>query len=162
VTGVVVIGVGNTFRGDDGVGLAAVDRLATEVPDGVTVVPCEQEPSRLLDAWHGAWAAVIVDAVASGAEPGTLRRFDRSTDAVPAKVFRSSTHAFGIGDAIELGRALGRLPERVVVYGVEGAAFGSGAGLSPAVDAALDELVGAVLDDVDRLVKEEPRCTSAP
>jgi hydrogenase maturation protease len=152
---VVVIGVGNTFGGDDAAGLAAVEQLAARLPAGVRVTACEQEPSRLVDTWQGASAAVVVDAVSSGAEPGTVHRFDASTEPVPARAFRSSTHAFGVGEAIELSRALGRLPERVLVYGIEAAEFQPGAGLSRAVDAALGDVVDAVVDDVLTLVREE-------
>ncbi len=147
----VVIGVGNTFRGDDAVGLAVVDRLRALVPEGVDVIPCEQEPSRLMEAWENAPAAFVVDAVTSGAVPGTLIRFDASETAVPAQAFRSSTHAFGIGEAIELARALGRMPARVVVYGVEGEEFQSGEGMTPRVEAAVEPAVSAVLDDLARL-----------
>lgn len=159
---VVVIGVGNPYRHDDAAGLVAVERLARRLPDGVDVVPCEQEPSRIVDAWQGARAAVVVDAVSSGAEPGTLHRFDASASPVPARVFHSSTHAFGIAQAIELARALGRLPERVVVHGVEAANFSAGDGLTGRVDAAIDPLVDAVASDVEELLREGVPCTSKP
>ncbi len=150
---VVVIGIGNVYRGDDAVGLAVAERLRAREPSGVTVLDCEQEPTRLLDAWEGADVALVVDAAASGAvEAGTVHRFDTSEGRIPARVFRSSTHAFGVGDAVELARALGRLPGRVVVYGVEGADFTTGAALSAPVEAAVEGLV-------DRL-EEESRCTN--
>jgi hydrogenase maturation protease len=152
----VVIGVGNALRGDDAVGLAVAERLRGRVPAGVEVVPCELEPSRLIEAWEGAAGAVVVDAVHSGGEPGTLSRFDASKDAVPARAFRSSTHAFGVGEAIELARALGRLPRRVVVYGIEGAEFAAGTALTAPVDAAVERAAAAMLDDLGRLLKEEP------
>ena len=155
-----MIGVGNPYRGDDAAGLAAAERLQSRVPDGVSVLPCEQEPSRIIDAWKGAQAAVIVDAVQSGADPGTLHRVDASREPVPAQVFRSSTHAFGVGEAIELARALGRLPERIVVYGVEGATFAAGVGLTPPVETAVEGVVEAVLRDLERLIREEEPCTS--
>jgi hydrogenase maturation protease len=154
---VVVVGVGNAVRGDDAAGLAVAERLRGRVPESVAVVQCEQEPTRLLDAWHGADLALVVDASLSGAEPGTVRRFDASSEGVPERIFRSSTHAFGIGDAVELGRALGRLPARVVVYGIEGADFALGSGVSDAVARAVDEVAGAVLGEL-----EEAGCTSAP
>ena len=119
----------------------------------VDVVACEQEPSRLLDAWQDADLALIVDAVSSGGEPGTVHRFDASERGVPSGVFRGSTHAFGVGEAIELARALGRLPRRVLVYGVEGKEFAAGEGLSHSVAAAIDPLVAELV--------EEARCTSA-
>lgn len=149
----VVVCVGNTYRGDDAAGLVAGERLRGRVPSTVRVVECEQEPTRLLDAWAGADVALVVDACSSGAPAGTVHRFDASDGPLPARVFRSSTHAFGVGDAIEMARALGRLPKRVLVYGVEGADFTAGAELTPAVDSALDDVV--------RELEEEARCTSA-
>ena len=151
----VVIGVGNPLRGDDGVGLVVAAALEDRVPPGVSVVPCEQEPSRLLDAWNGAEAAIVVDAAALGDEPGTVRRFDASETAIPAGVFRSSTHAFGVGDAIELARVLGRLPQHVLVYGVEGGRFAAGEPLTAPVEAAVEQVAAAVLSDLERLTREE-------
>lgn len=147
----VVIGVGNEFRRDDGVGLAVVASLRDRVPAGVELVECDQEPSRLIDAWAGAESALVVDAVESGAAPGTLHRFDAGAGPIPAGVFRSSTHAFGVGDAVELARVLGRLPGRVLVYGVEGGEFGAGDGLTVAVEAAVEPTATALLEDLERL-----------
>jgi hydrogenase maturation protease len=159
----VVIGVGNEYRRDDGVGLAVAARLRGRVPAGVDVVGCELEPSRLIDAWRGARVALVVDAVRSGAEPGTLYRFDAGEGPIPASVFRSSTHAFGVGEAVELSRALGTLPGRVVLYGVEGAEFGAGEGLTVAVAAAVEPAAEAVLEELERLLREEEEpCTSEP
>ena len=160
MSAIVVIGIGNPYRRDDAAGLAAAERLAPRLPEGVAVLLCEQEPSRIIDAWNGAWAAVLVDAVAAGDEPGTLHRVDAGREPVPVNVFRSSTHAFGVGEVIELARALGRLPERILLYGIEGAAFSAGAGLTASVDAAVDAVVEAVVRDVERLVREEEPCTS--
>jgi hydrogenase maturation protease len=156
----VVVGVGNALRGDDAAGLAVADQLRGCVPAGVEVVSCYLEPSRLIDTWAGAASAVVVDAVASGGEAGTLSRFDASEAAVPARAFRSSTHAFGVGEAIELARALGRLPRRVVVYGIEGSEFAAGGGLTASVQAAVERAVPAVLGDLEQLTREEEPCTS--
>jgi hydrogenase maturation protease len=156
----VVVGVGNAYRGDDGVALAVLESLRPRVPEGVDLIPCEQEPSRLLDAWHDAEDAIVVDAVASGGEPGELHRWDASESPVPAHVFHSSTHAFGVGETIELGRALGRLPARLVVYGIEGQKFDSSEELSEKVAAAVDPAVAAILNDVRRFSEKEEACTS--
>ena len=156
MTRTVVIGVGNPLRGDDAAGVSVAERLGPRVPDGVEVVSCNEEPSRLMEAWEGAESVLLVDTVSSGAPPGTLHRFDAGDEAVPARTFRSSTHAIGIADTIELARALGRLPHRVRVYGIEAGGFTTGAELTPAVDSAVAFLVKDVLHDL-----EEERCTSA-
>ena len=146
----VVIGVGNAYRGDDAVGLAVAQQVRGSTPADVVVRECEQEPTRLVDAWEGADVAVVVDACAGGAVPGSVHRFDVGDRPLPARGFRSSTHAFGVGDAVELARALGRLPGRLVVYGVEGEDFASGAGLSPPVAAAVAGVAEAIAGDLDQ------------
>lgn len=135
-----VIGIGNPWRHDDAAGVELARRLAAAAPESVTVREQEGEPVALVDAWEGAEAAVIVDAVSSGAPPGTVHRFDAVSGPLPARTFAHSTHALGLAEAIELGRALGRLPERLAVYGIEGERFDAGAGLSPAVERAVDRL----------------------
>ena len=156
MTRTVVIGIGNRLRGDDAAGVAVAELLRSRVPDGVEVVSCDEEPSRLMEAWEGAESVVLVDTVSSGEPPGTLHRFDAGEKAVPARTFRSSTHAIGIADTIELARALGRLPRRVRVYGIEAGGFETGSSLTPAVGSAVALLVQDVLADL-----EEERCTSA-
>jgi hydrogenase maturation protease len=159
-SGTVVVGVGNAYGGDDGVALAVLEGLRAHVPEGVDLIPCEQEPSRLLDAWQDAEEAIVVDAVASGGEPGQLHRWDASENPVPTRVFHSSTHAFGVGETIELARALGRLPTRLVVYGIEGQTFDSSAKLSDKVAAAVDPAIAAILTEVQRFGEKEEICTS--
>jgi hydrogenase maturation protease len=142
---VVAIGVGNVYRGDDGVGVAVAERLRDEA--GLEVAVVEQEPTRLLDAWAGADLVFVVDAVSTGGAAGTVHRYDASNRPVPAGAFRGSTHAFGVAETIELARALGRLPARVIVYGVEGEDFAAGESLSDAVADAIEPLVRTIAAD---------------
>jgi hydrogenase maturation protease len=60
----------------------------------------------------------------------------------------ASTHTLGVGEAIELARALGRLPGRVVLYGIEAERIAAGAELTPAVSSAVDEVVERVLAEL--------------
>lgn len=130
-----VIGVGNPWRGDDAAGL-----MVAEAAGGVRH---EGDGTGLIDRWAGAEHVVIVDAAASGAPPGTVRCFDAHAEALPERALRScTTHSFGVGDAIELARSLGRLPARVEVYAIEGADFAVGEAVTPAVADAARELAG--------------------
>lgn len=140
---VVVIGVGNELRGDDDAGLEVVRRLRRD-GGGAEVELHEADGMSLLELWNGARAAVLVDATRSGAPPGTIRRFDVGATGLPAAVGLASSHAVSVAEAIELARVLGRLPGRVVVFGIEGGRFDLGAGLSDAVESALDEVVRRV------------------
>jgi hydrogenase maturation protease len=138
---VIVIGVGNSWRGDDAAGLAVARRLR----GAVDVLEHEGDAAGLLEAWRGYEDVVVVDAATSAtAAPGTVSRFDARDGPLPARVLRSSTHAFGVAEAVELARALGRLPRRLELYAIEGADFSAGAGLSPPVAAAVDRLAASL------------------
>lgn len=147
----IIIGVGNPDRGDDSVGLVVSRALKHSAPAGVEVVERDGEATKLIDTWSGAGAVVLVDAVSSGAPPGTIHRIDARASAVAPDLFSCSTHSFGVAEAIELSRALGTLPAVFIIYGVEGAVFDRGTGLSPQAEAAVEKTVSRVLDTITGL-----------
>ncbi|HUY49516.1 MAG TPA: hydrogenase maturation protease [Streptosporangiaceae bacterium] len=156
--GVVVIGLGNDFRRDDGAGPAVIERLRAKAPGGAELLISDGEPGRLMEACAGASLAIVVDAVrAQPPTPGRLHRIvaDRLVAGQDAAgghgaglVGAASSHGLGLGDAIALASALGRLPERLIVHGVEADDLAPGTGLTPAVAGALDALTAAVLRDI--------------
>ncbi len=130
-----VIGVGNPLRGDDAAGLEVASRLQR--------VTAHQSPHggfELMDLWLGADEVVIVDAVRAAAPPGTVLRFDPIAEPLPQTMF-ASTHDLGLAETIELARHLGRLPARMVVYGIAAESFATGTGISAEVAAAIDQVV---------------------
>ena len=146
--GAVVIGVGNEIRGDDAAGLIVARRLRERAATRAVVLTCEADPAGLLESWLGAALAIIVDTVVSGAEPGIVQRFDVSGVPLPARLVGSSTHALGVAEAIELARALHRLPRRTIVYGIEGSSFSAGAPLHSTVERAIDETLTRVVAEL--------------
>jgi hydrogenase maturation protease len=143
-----VIGLGNSWRGDDAAGLIAARRLEAMIGPDVEVVELEGDPTSLIDVWDGADHVVIVDAVRSGAEPGTVHRLDAHAASIPPEVDRHSTHAMGLAATIELGRALDRLPRRLIVFGIEGRRFDAGIGLTPVVEGAIARALTAILEEL--------------
>jgi hydrogenase maturation protease len=141
----VVIGVGNLYRSDDGVGLIIARQVDEAAVPSVQVRAENGEGAALLDAWQGADVVILCDAVRSGAAPGTIHRLDAHRQPIPAGFFHYSTHAFSVAQAVELARVLGQLPPYLVLYGVEGANFNAGIGLSPPVAHAAQEVVRQVL-----------------
>jgi hydrogenase maturation protease len=142
-----IVGAGNPFRRDDGAGLATASRLRGALPGGLRVLLKEGDLAALLDDWQGSDAVFVIDATASGSEPGTIRRYEAHERPLPSGFSRSSTHSFGVAEAVELARALGQLPARLVVFGIEGRDFTAGEGLSPDVEAAVDEVVRRVTEE---------------
>jgi hydrogenase maturation protease len=149
-----VVGLGQPDRGDDAVGpLVAREVARVLAADGLPRVAVVErdEPADLMDTWSGHDRVVVVDAVRSGAAPGTIHVLDAGASAGPlspeawAATGRGGTHALGLAAVVELARALGALPDRVVVVGVEAARFEHGAPLSPAVAAAVSPAAAHVL-----------------
>jgi hydrogenase maturation protease len=132
----VLIGVGNSLRGDDGVGLV--------VAEGVKSMKSFQAPGGsfgLIDLWEGADEVILVDAARSGSTPGTIHRIDAGKEPLPRSILVSSTHSVGLAETVEMARQLARLPARVTVYGVEVGDLTHGADLSPDVRRAAETLV---------------------
>ncbi len=146
---VVVIGVGNPMRGDDGVGPEVVTGLG-RAPAGAEVAVCDGEAGRLLELWWGRELAVVIDAVVTGSAPGTVHVLDdpELEDVVRWRAGTSS-HAAGVGEAFALGAALDRLPDRLVVVGVEAASVAVGEELSTAVRAAIPAVIVQVRTLID-------------
>jgi hydrogenase maturation protease len=147
-----VIGLGNAYRQDDGAGLAVAARLRAAARPGVAVMELPGEPIGLLDAWAGAELVYLVDAVSAGGRAGTVYRIDLHPGAglAPGPFGHRGTHAFSLADVVGLGRALGGLPPRLIAYGIEGAAFAAGTGLSRPARRAVSRVV-------TRLRRELPR-----
>ncbi|MCB0995068.1 MAG: hydrogenase maturation protease [Acidimicrobiales bacterium] len=143
----IVIGVGNRFRRDDGLGLEVAERLDGAVA-GCDVALADGEPARLMELWRDRPLAVVVDAMRSGAGAGTVTRLELGLDELPARSARASSHAVGVTEAAALGRAVACLPGRLVLFGVEAAALGDGEGLSAPVAAALNGVVARIREEV--------------
>jgi hydrogenase maturation protease len=143
---VIVIGVGNPYRHDDGLGPYVVDRLRERGFPGATLVTCLGETTELIGLWHGADLAIVVDAVR--AEPAHPGRIHRLTVFTPPGERSRAAHGLDLGDAVELARVLGRLPERLVLYAVETADVSLGVGLTPAVADAADRVAAEIAAEI--------------
>lgn len=143
MSGGVLIGIGNAFRRDDGVGLAVAEEIGKIGVPGVQVVTAIGEPAAILDVWDGARLAVVVDAAfGDSSRPGIVRRWTPGDETTANMV---SSHAFGLPQTYALGSALGRLPQKLVGFTIDVADVSLGVGLTPAVAAAIPALITAVV-----------------
>ena len=144
----VIIGVGNRFRGDDGAGRIVAQRLKARLPLGEKVYESSGEALSLMELWGSSPRVILADAAEAGDEPGTVSRMDASLEALPSAFFHMSTHAFSVAEAIEMARSLGQLPATVIVYGIQGASFEHGEGLSPEAERGASEAVKIILEEI--------------
>lgn len=130
-----ILACGNCERADDGAGILVGERLQAL---GVDVQVESGEALSLIEAWSGADEVIVIDAVLTGARAGTVHIWENPR-ALPVGV-QASSHGFGVAEAVELARALGRLPRRLRIFGIEGKEFQLGSNVSPEVMAGVDEI----------------------
>lgn len=144
----VIIGIGNPERGDDGAGRLAARRLRNRLPSRIAIEESSGEASVLLSELARSSSAILIDACLSGTLPGTVQRFDLAAKALPETIHGLSSHGMGVGVAIELARSLDQLPQRCILYAIEGRQFGVGRQISPEVDAAIGQVCDRIVNEV--------------
>lgn len=131
-----IIGVGSPF-GDDRLGWVAAESLQRSSamnalePGRIVISILDRPGVMLVTLWDEADHVIVIDAVRSGAVPGTRHRLTVSD--VNATRLPATSHGFGVAAALELARALGNLPDRLLLRGIEMDASCSGYALSDAV-----------------------------
>lgn len=144
-----VVGIGNRYRKDDGVGLYVARLVREMAPDTVLTLEGITDPAVLLDRWDRSTESVLVDCMVSRYIAGRTARFDALQETIPAELFGNySTHTMSIVKVIELATVLDRLPQRLIVYGIEGEDFSFGEGLSPAVLTAANAVAREIINDL--------------
>jgi hydrogenase maturation protease len=159
-----VLGLGNLLCGDDGLGVAAVERLAAsyEAPEGARVVDGGTLGLSLLPELEDAEAAILVDAIRDDQPPGSLVRLE-GDEVAPAVAARLSVHQIGVADLLEGARWLGRIPATLVLLGLVPQSLDLSLERSGAVEERLPQLVESVVSEARRLGFEfRSRAAHAP
>ncbi|MFJ4850764.1 MULTISPECIES: hydrogenase maturation protease [unclassified Streptomyces] len=151
----VVIGIGNVFRRDDGVGWAVIEALRDDtvaLPPSTELRESAGDPAQLMDMWENSRRAVVVDACfPPRPRPGRVHRWRPGAGGVPSPVTQEhSTHGLGLVHALRLAESLGRRAGDMVVYAVEGADRSMGTGLTPQVADAVRPLALRIAADLAR------------
>ncbi len=141
-----IIGIGNPYCGDDALGCLVARELATRITPELSCVEHDGEPASLIDCWQHMERVFLIDAVSSKAEPGHIFRINLTQQALPDEFNLYSTHAFGIPQAIELARVLGKLPPNIHFFGVEGLSFAAGESLSAQVETAKHQVIIEIMN----------------
>jgi hydrogenase maturation protease len=143
-----VIGIGNEFRRDDGAGIVAARAIAKRNFPDVSVITGTGDPATILDAWSDAPLAVVLDATVTLTDsPGVVTRWT-PPDLADTEIGTVSSHSLGLADTYALGKAIGRIPSRLVGFAITVADLGHGLGLTPYVSASIPVLVDAALREL--------------
>jgi hydrogenase maturation protease len=144
---IIVAGIGNAYRRDDGVGVAIAEAVAAAEPFVHDVGPIG-EPLDLLGKWDYAALAVVIDATRSGVSPGTIvvsELTNPSPQRSAAIPVQTSTHGLGLMDVLRLAEVLGAAPRRVVLVGIEGRSFGDGTSMCVEVERSVPKAIDLVI-----------------
>ncbi len=147
----VILGLGNSLRGDDGVGPAVIEWLdRQELPSGVETIDGGTSGLDIVSILMGRDQAIIVDAANVGQVPGRWVRFTPDMAQLKENSTTLSLHSAGLAEALALGAALNVLPLTLIIYGVQPRNLDWTAQLSDEVQAAVIEVGQAILDEVIR------------
>lgn len=146
---VLVIGLGNPDRGDDGIGIRVAEALASDLPPGVALKTRTGDMLGLIDDWEGYQRVLCIDAAAPMGVPGRIHRIDTAREALPTAPGLASSHGIGLPETLALARTIGKAPDILVVFAVEGASFEAGAPLTPAVAGAVAKVAERVRAEVE-------------
>ena len=153
---VIVVGIGQSLRGDDAAGLEAVHRWQRSYPrtagdPRVRIVVSELPGLSLLDMIAGSQAAVLVDAICGDAPAGTVRVLTADDPAAFAEG-SASAHGWGVAETLALGYTIlaEAMPPHVTLIGVEVGQVDLGQGLSVSVEQAMPRVAEAI----DRQVRQ--------
>ncbi len=144
-----LIGIGNEYRNDDGVGLLIAREICKKNLTSVTVKEVSGEGAELIEAWQGFNNVIIVDAVSSGAKLGMIFKIDAINEIVQTKFFHYSSHAFSVAEAIKLAKEMKMLPPRLLLYGIEGSNFKAGLEISHTVQESAKQIIEQILNEIE-------------
>jgi len=148
-----ILGLGNPLRRDDGIGPRVIEELqARGLPEGVTALDGGTGGLDILRVIEGWDDVVIIDAADVDAgrgeiAPGEFVRFTPNEAHLGESPHAFSLHHAGLAEVLALARALDRPLPSMVIFGVQPQDVGWGEGLSSDVEAKLTAVVDAVLEE---------------
>ncbi len=148
---VLVIGIGNEYRSDDAVGLEIADSLSKLEIENCNIQRSSGEGIALINLWEDYEHVILIDAVKSGSKNGTIHKIDLSKEELQADFFQTSSHLFALPEAVQLAKTLHKLPQTMLVYGIEGENFDYGIKLSSEVQKAKTKLIKLLKTDIDKI-----------
>lgn len=150
-TDILVVGIGNPFRGDDGAGWAVIDALEGKVSVDVKLSKLRGEISELLDVFANYSTIYLVDACQMDAPLGFWERIDAHQDPIFLDTPQTSTHGLSISQAIALAKTLNEVPSKLIIYAINGDQYNMNAALSPPVAGVIEMVAQNIAKEEDIL-----------
>lgn len=146
---ILVVGIGNPYRGDDGAGWAVIDTLEGKVPSRVRLSKIRGDIAELMDVFENYSTVYLIDACSMNSPPGFWQRLDVHTDPILLDNAQTSTHGLNLSQAIALAKTLDQLPSKLIIYAINGDHYNVGATLSPSVAGVIGIVAQNLLNEGD-------------
>lgn len=144
---IMIIGIGNPFRSDDGVGWRVVEQLEGKLNSSIMLSKQRGDIVELLEAFAQYKTVFLIDACSSKSFKSAWQRIDFYREPLEIESHQTSTHGLNISQAIALAKNLDQLPQKLIIYAIAGDCYQMGDTLSPAVAQAAEEVVEALLNE---------------
>jgi hydrogenase maturation protease len=161
----IVIGIGNTLRGDDGCGPLVV-RLLQRRLNRCRFYSVTENTLSIIDLWDSRSHVYLIDAIVSGNEPGTIHRIDLSGNIAEIRTPVVSGHTVSPIDALRFAELLSQKPERCILYAIEAKSFRMGSSISSVIKRASYRVASRILKEISdghpSLKQDQATQASAP
>ncbi len=146
---ILILGLGNPFRGDDAAGWGVIDVLEQKSPKGVQLCKVRGDAAQILDFFTQYSTIYVIDACQMNAPSGFWKRIDAHKSSIPSDTPQTSTHGMGISQAIDLAKVLGILPSKLIIYAINGDHYNLSTTPSLSVGQAIDKVAQHILEEED-------------
>lgn len=136
----ILYGIGNSFRGDDAAGIEVANTLLDRGASPDQILSGPAEIAQLIDLMEKTECLIFVDCVYSGQEIGTIHKLDLTKEKLPYSKKGPSTHIFGLGEALDMAKALDIFPKKIWFWGIEGRNFEFSRNISHEVQAGIRQV----------------------
>lgn len=147
---ITILGIGNTLYSDEGLGISALPLLKKELGNSadIEIVDGTTEGMQLLGPVEDTNRLIIVDAINAGRQPGDIVIL--SKEQIPAfNGIKMSVHQIGFQEVVSAAQLRGRLPERMVMFGIQPASLDLNTEMSETVKRVIPDLIERIKEQID-------------
>lgn len=144
---IIIVGIGNPYRGDDAAGWAVIDGLTKAVGSVIQLVKQRGDIAELVDIFANHKSVYLVDAFNSSDLKDAWKRIDLHKQPIIEESPQTSTHGFSISQAISLAKNLDLLPNKLILYAIKGNHYSITNSLTPPVAKSVDTVINAILQE---------------
>jgi hydrogenase maturation protease len=155
---ILVIGLGSEFRSDDQIGIETVKQLASRFSGNprIEFMQAKADPTLLIEIWSQRQLVIVVDAFAiAGLAPGSLLELEENDFKHLHYNEKTSSHFLSLKEGLQLGAALGQLPQKILIYGIQGENFNFGEQLSTRVQESIPRLISKIEAQLSSILRSQ-------